>query len=143
MDDLELQSSPTELKLTWGNSSITTDYGIQYCIRVYQIMGDVSMLVSSDCTVNRTSYVFSTNESEPNPNDLFRFIVTPRYNAEGAKEGTSMNISGYFIAGKIHPGTIDVNYILLYRSSSTAPRIDECPCYNSSRSCGKLKYYPS
>ena len=97
-----------ELKLTWENSSITTDYGIQYCIRVYQIMGDASMPVSSACIVNHRSYVFSTNESEPDPNNLFWFIVTPRYNVEGAKEGTSRNISGYFVAGKIHPGTIDV-----------------------------------
>lgn len=111
MDDLELHSSPMELKLTWKNSPITIDYAIQYCIQVYQIMGDASMLVSSGCTVNRTSYVFSTNESEPDPNDLFQFIITPRYNVEGAKGGTPRNVSGYFVAGKIHAETIDMNYI--------------------------------
>ena len=87
--------------LTWEHSSTTTDYTIQYCIDVYQTVGELRMLVRSVCIVNQTSYVFSTIESEPDPNDLFQFIITPRYNIAGARDGTSRNISGYFVAGKI------------------------------------------
>ena len=75
VDNLELHSSATELKLMWEHSPITTDYTIKYCIDVYQTVGEVRMLVRSVCVVNQTSYVFSTIESEPDPNDLFQFII--------------------------------------------------------------------
>lgn len=101
--DLELHSSPMELMLTWEHSPITmyTDFTVQYCIDVYWTMGEEKRRVHSECIVNQTSYVFGTSKAEPDPNNLYQFIVTLRYNIEGAKEGTPTNTSGYFAAGKI------------------------------------------
>ncbi len=100
VDNLELHSSPTELMLTWEPSPNTTDYTVLYCLQVYQIMGEARIPVASKCIVDRTSYVFSTSEGVPDPNVQFQFVITPRYNIAGAVNGTSRNISGYFVAGK-------------------------------------------
>lgn len=87
--------------LTWEHSPVTTDFTVQYCIDVYRTVGEEKRRVHSECIVNQTSYVFGTSKAEPDPNNLYQFIVTPRYNIEGAKEGTPTNTSGYFAAGKI------------------------------------------
>ena len=100
-DNLALHSTSTELQLTWEHSPITTDYPIQYCVDVAKVVGGMEMLVHAECIVNQTSYVFSSSESEPDPSDLFQFTITPRYSVNGARNGTSTYITGYFIGGKV------------------------------------------
>lgn len=111
--NLELHPTPTKLQLTWERSLINTDYTILYCVDIFKVVEGEETFVHAKCVVDQTSYVFSTGESEPDPNDLFQFTITPRYNVDGARNGTSMNVTGYFIAGKVvYYKTIDDNYIV-------------------------------
>ena len=100
IDNLDLHPSSTELLLTWNHSHIPTNYTIEICINIYRIVGEVKMYVCTECGIEWSKYTFSTNETERDPNVLFQFFITAKYNVDGARNGTSRSISGYFIASK-------------------------------------------
>jgi hypothetical protein len=70
-------SSPFSLNLT----DIEPD--IVYCVEVYNITCGKRGLITSDCNVTESSY---TSDA---PNGyIYEYIVTPRSNVEGARNGT-------------------------------------------------------
>ena len=78
---------PFSLNLT------TAEPDIVYCVDVYIV--DTNMLTVSNCTVFQNSYVFKVEN--PGPRDQFQFIITPRNNVDGARNGTqSEPIIGFF-----------------------------------------------
>ena len=70
---------------------------IVYCIDIFNITdgetkGDHSI---SKCNLFETHYNFTLEN--PVPRDLFQFIVTPRSNVEGARNGTSKQINAMYL----------------------------------------------
>ena len=70
-------SSPFSLDLT----NIEPD--IVYCVEVYNITCGERDLIISDCDVTETSYTSSAPDGY-----IYEYIVTPRSNVEGARNGT-------------------------------------------------------
>ena len=76
----------------------TAEPDIAYCVDVYNITGGGSDHLISDCDLMKSSYTFIVGN--PDPRDLFQFIVTPRSNIEGTRNGTpSQVVAGFFIEG--------------------------------------------
>ena len=73
----------------------TAEPDILYCIDVYNASADTELLLVSNCNVSQPGYTFTVDN--PDPRDLFYFIVTPRSNVEGARNGTpSVPFPAYF-----------------------------------------------
>ena len=68
--------------------NLTSEPDIVYCVDVYNITDDkgTACLILSDCNVLTTYFAY--NSSYPNPRNRFQFIVTPRSNVPGARNGT-------------------------------------------------------
>ena len=90
---------PFSLNLT------TVKPDIVYCVDVFNITDGETERdhLISNCSVFQLCYTFTVDD--PDPNDIFQFIVTPRSNIEGARNGTSSNINATYI----HP--IEGRYI--------------------------------
>ena len=67
-----------------------------YCVDVFMINITDGGLVhlTSNCTILSPSYIFTL--VNPDPKDEFEFIVTPRSNVEGARNGSESRIIGSF-----------------------------------------------
>ena len=61
------------------------DPDIVYCVEVYNITCGRRDLIISDCNVTETSY--TSNDIVPD-GYIYEYIVTPRSNVEGARNGT-------------------------------------------------------
>ena len=84
---------PFSLNLT------TAEPDIVYCIDVFNITnGEIEFErdhLISNCTVFQTYYTFAVDD--PDPKDIFQFIVTPRSNIEGARNGTTKEINATYV----------------------------------------------
>ena len=67
---------------------------IAYCVDVYNITNGGLIHLSSNCSILLPSYTFTVEN--PDPEDEFDFMVTPRSNVEGARNGTRSQITGRF-----------------------------------------------
>ena len=70
---------------------------VVYCVDMYNVTAHQSSdhIILSDCNVVEPQYTFTS--SQPDPTDLFEFIITPRSNTEGATNGTqSESLKAYF-----------------------------------------------
>ena len=82
---------PFSLNLT------TAEPDIVYCVDVFNITDGETERdhLISNCSVFHTYYTFTVDDSDQK--DIFQFIVTPRNNIEGARNGTSSKINATFI----------------------------------------------
>ena len=67
------------------------DPDIIYCVEVYNITCGRRDLIVSDCNVTEPSY---TSDDIAPHGYIYEYSVTPRSNVEGAKNGTSVTVSG-------------------------------------------------
>ena len=80
---------PFSLNLTHAEPDVV------YCIDVYNVTNWSYDHLISDCSIKKTQYLL--NVSLPDPRDIFEFIITPRSNIAGAKNGTpSEPMEAYF-----------------------------------------------
>ena len=102
VDHLKVTSSPTStpIQLRWTQPFSLdlndTNPDVIYCIDIYEVTDiglqrDLHIPVVSDCSVIRPQYSFTP----ANSNSLFQFVVTPRSNVPGAKNGTANEIYLY------------------------------------------------
>ena len=84
---------PFSLNLT------TAEPDIVYCVDVFNITSGETEFerdhLISNCSVFQSYYTFAIDD--PDPIDSFQFIVAPRSNIEGARNGTSNEINATFI----------------------------------------------
>lgn len=93
-------STPTEIHLTWGQPAATdSSYSIEYYVSVYRIADNGTVYIDGERGVNLQNYTLAVNESDPEVNLTYKFVVVPRYNVEGAKNGTPRVIEGHFTSG--------------------------------------------
>ena len=94
-------STSSVITLTWqppfSLNLTTAEPDIVYCVNIVNITNEdieIDHLISN-CSVFETYYNFVI--VSPEFEGLFRFIITPRSNVEGAKNGTpnSINVSYY------------------------------------------------
>ena len=76
---------PDSLDLTYA------DPDVAYCVDVYNITCGRRDLIVSDCDVTEPSY---TSDVIAPRGDIYEYIVTPRSNVEGARNGTSVTMKG-------------------------------------------------
>ena len=100
-----VNSTTTEIAISWEPSfslNLTTaEPDIAYCVDIYNVTGGGSDYLISDCNVIKSNYTFTVENSVSDPRDLFQFIITPRSNMEGARNGTpSQVVAGFFIEGE-------------------------------------------
>lgn len=91
VNNLMSSSNLDEIVLSWEapfSLNLTSEPDVAYCVDVYNITANnrASCLILSDCNVLTTHFVY--NSSHPNPRDRFQFIVIPRSNMAGARNGT-------------------------------------------------------
>ena len=96
--------SSSTITLTWKRpfslNLTTAEPDIVYCMDVYGLNfepGEVARSrahLISDCTVFGKAYTF--NDDNPDPTTVFHFVVTPRSNVEGTKNGTASSIERRF-----------------------------------------------
>ena len=73
----------------------SADPDIVYCIDICNVTnGKTSDHLVSNCTVLRTNFTYEVDS--PDPTKLYQFIVTPRSNVHGARNGTKNSIEGRF-----------------------------------------------
>ena len=92
--------SNSSITLTWERpyslNLTTSEPDIIYCVDVYDATGGqeetarLNAHLISDCTVLEESFTLKVDN--PDPNTLFRFVVIPRSNVQGAKNGTATSI---------------------------------------------------
>ena len=89
---------PAKIILSWEppfSLNLTAiDPDIAYCVDVYNITDGGLVHLSSNCSILSPSYTFTVEN--PDPKDEFEFIITPRSNVEGARNGTPSRIIGTF-----------------------------------------------
>ena len=77
----------------------TTEPDIAYCIDVYRMhyvkTRYETYMIRSNCDVLNESFTFKDNN--PDPTNLFKFVVIPMSNIEGARNGTPSQIIGQFL----------------------------------------------
>lgn len=110
--NLTYMSSASVIALTWkppfSLCLTAADPDIIYCVDIFNITTEAlpkDQLVTN-CSVFEPHYNFTIEQ--PNARDLFQFIVTPRSNMEGAKNGTASEINGTFL----FQSTLLTNFIL-------------------------------
>ena len=91
--------APFSLNLT------NADPDIVYCVEVYNITCGRSLLIG-ECDVMKTSY---TNDALQ-PGYIYEYTVTPRSNVEGARNGTSLTVSGVLLCPTVISIAITVEY---------------------------------
>ena len=84
---------------------INAEPDIVYCVEVYNITCGRSLLIS-ECDVMETSY---TNDVLL-PGYIYEYTVTPRSNVEGARNGTSLTVSGVLLYLTVIGIAITVEY---------------------------------
>ena len=74
---------------------------IVYCVDVFNITDEEAEgdHLISNCSVFDTYYKFVIEN--PDVKDLFKFVVTPRSNVEGARNGTPSMIMSYSFQSKL------------------------------------------
>ena len=97
-------STSSAITLTWEKpfslNLTTAEPDIVYCLDIYDIKADTGEATRyrghlvSDCTVFEKTYTFEPDN--PDPTKLFHFVVIPRNNVEGAKNGTASSIDMHF-----------------------------------------------
>ena len=94
IENLATFSSLMSIALSWeapfSLNLTSSEPDVVYCVDIYNITDDglrgaVHVLLS-DCNVLNTYFIYSSNN--PNPRDNFQFIITPRSNVPGARNGT-------------------------------------------------------
>ena len=82
--------SPFSLNLSTAEPDIT------YCVDVYNTSNNESPFNSliSDCTVTIPEFSFTVEN--PDPSHLFKFVITPRSNVVGARNGTPSEVTKSF-----------------------------------------------
>ena len=83
---------PFSLNLT------TAEPDIQYCVDVYNT-SVATRLISSECNITSTSYVYFPEN--PSPDDVYNFKIIPLSNVPGALNGTESEVQGYVFASKL------------------------------------------
>ena len=75
----------------------TIEPDIAYCIDVYRYVttGNETFMISSSCDVLDERFTF--RDKNPDPTNLFLFVVIPKSNVEGARNGTASQIIGQFL----------------------------------------------
>ena len=68
------------------------DPDIVYCVEVYNITCGRSLLIS-ECDVVETNYTIDALL----PGHIYEYTITPRSNVEGARNGTSINVTGLWL----------------------------------------------
>ena len=117
-------STPSAIQLSWlppfSLNLTTAEPDIVFCVDIFNITdhtnADIDHLVS-DCSVIEAHYKFNIDNSNIDAEDLFKFVVTPRSNVEGARNGTPSNINvSYSFQSKLHtcnwPDTIALLCVL-------------------------------
>ena len=88
-----IKRNVTSSTLSWdppASLDLTNTYpDILYCLKVYNITCGVRDLFLEDCNVDRNYY---TNFLDPIY--IYEVVVTPRGNADGAENGTTLAIKG-------------------------------------------------
>ena len=88
-----MTSNATSIDLAWEPPFSLNITGVEpdiiYCVDVINITAGVQVpdFLISRCDVIDPQYSFTVEN--PDPRDLFLFVVTPRSNIEGAMNGTS------------------------------------------------------
>ena len=77
--------APFSLDLTNVNPDII------YCVEVYNITCGKRDLIISDCNVTESS---CTSDDIAPDGHIYEYTVTPRSNVEGARNGTSLTVTG-------------------------------------------------
>ena len=67
------------------------DPDIVYCVEVYNITCGRRDLIVSDCNVTEPSY---TSDDIAPDGYIYEYTVTPKSNVEGARNGTSLTVTG-------------------------------------------------
>lgn len=81
------------------------DPDIIYCVEVYNITCGRRDLIISDCNVTEPSYTLNGTEA----GDIYEYIVTPRSNVEGAKNGTPSRLNQSSTSGKVCTVHVETN----------------------------------
>ena len=83
---------PFSLNLT------TAEPDIVYCVDVFNITNGETGRdhLISNCSVFQT-YYYTFAVDDPDPKDIFKFIVTPRSNIKGARNGTTKEINTTYV----------------------------------------------
>ena len=96
---LATSATAVDIIVTWeppfSLNLTTAEPDIAYCVDVYNTTNGGFDHLTSDCTVISSNYTFTVND-DPDPKDKFQFIITPRSNVEGARNGTSNNATAGF-----------------------------------------------
>lgn len=93
-------SSVSVIALTWkppfSLCLTAADQDIVYCVDVFNVTTEVISRehLITNCGVVEPHYNFTVEQ--PKPGGLFQFIITPRSNVKGAKNGTATDINGTF-----------------------------------------------
>ena len=90
--NITTMSSLTSITLSWEapfSLNLTAEPDVVYCVDVYTVSESrrPEQHVLSDCDVVTPN--FSYNSLAPDPTERFLFVIIPRTNVEGAKNGTS------------------------------------------------------
>ena len=98
--NLTSTSTVSALRLIWeppfSLNLTTVDPDIAYCVDIFNITAGFlsSNHLISDCNVFEPHYIFVLDH--PDSRDQFHFIVVPRSNVEGARNGTPNEIIGTY-----------------------------------------------
>ena len=118
--NLTAKRTSSAIQLSWqppfSLNLTTAEPDIVYCVNVFNITdeGMERDHLISNCSVFETYYNFVVEN--PDPNDLFQLIVTPRSNIEGARSRNTKEINATFIhlvEGKYNTGNIIINNIII------------------------------
>ena len=94
-------SSQINIILSWDapfSLNLTSEPDVAYCVDIYNITVDKGEPnhILSDCNVFNTYFIYNSTCS--NPRDHFQFIIIPRSNVPGARNGTpSQPITASFL----------------------------------------------
>ena len=91
------------ISLTWNpppSLNITNvEPDIAYCVDILLITCNKQQIIKTNCTVLQPK--FTLMRSNPDPRELYQFIITPRNNVKGAINGTpSEPVIGRFDSSK-------------------------------------------
>ena len=119
--NLTAKRTSSAIQLSWqppfSLNLTTAEPDIVYCVNVFNITDErmeKDHLIISNCSVFVAYYNFVVEN--PNPQDLFQLIVTPRSNIEGARSGNAKEINATFIhlvEGKYNTSNIIINIITI------------------------------
>ena len=86
-------SSLRDITVVWEapfSLDLTVDPDIAYCVDVYIVSEGRLTLedrVFSNCNVLATGFIY--NSTAPDPTERYKFIIIPRTNVEGSRNGTA------------------------------------------------------